>query len=135
MGRIIEPAKSGIDAVVLLDGIELGGQRAATLNQTMSVINVTNNITGEWVRNITGVKSWDLTCSGFVIKNADALVALQNAFTNGDILTIKFMDGDIHFEGTAFLTSLPYNERYNDSCTYSLKFTGTGEIIIPSGQE
>lgn len=135
MSKVIIPAKSGIDALVMLDNIELGGQKSAQLTQTMSVINVTNNITSDWTRNISGVKSWVLTCNGFVLNNKESLIALQEAFSNGTELTIKFSDGDINFEGKALITSLPFNASYHDSCTYAIQFTGTGEISIPSGQK
>ena len=134
MGKIITPAKRGITAVVSLNGIELGAQKTAQLMQTMSVINITNNINSNWTRNIAGLKSWALNCSGFTVKDENSFYTLQNAFSNGEMLTVTFIDGDSILEGKAFITSFPYNATFNDSCTYSLKFTGTGELAVASGQ-
>lgn len=128
MGRTVTPTNQGIDAILSIDGIVLGGQKTAILNRTMSPINITNQINNDWQRNIAGPRSWSLTCGGMFIKGQEAFDALEKAFYDGKEVTVTLTDNDRTYTGQAIITSFPVTANYNDAFMYSLIFLGTGPL-------
>ena len=128
MGRTVTPTNQGVDAILSIDGIVLGGQKTAILNRTMSPINITNQINKEWQKNIAGTRSWSLTCGGMFIKGQEAFDTLEKAFYDGKEVTVTLTDKDRTYTGQAIITSFPITANYNDAFMYSLIFLGTGPL-------
>lgn len=128
MGRTVTPTNQGVDAILSIDGVVLGGQKTAILNRTMSPINITNQINNDWQRNIAGTRAWSLTCSGMFIKGQEAFDALEKAFYDGKEVTVTLTDNDRTYTGQAIITSFPVTANYNDAFMYSLIFLGTGPL-------
>ena len=124
MGRTVTPTNQGVDAILSIDGVILGGQKTAILNRTMSPINITN----DWQRNIAGTRAWSLTCGGMFIKGQEAFDALEKAFYDGKEVTVTLTDNDRTYTGQAIITSFPVTANYNDAFMYSLIFLGTGPL-------
>ena len=128
MGRTVTPTNQGVDAILSIDGVILGGQKTAILNRTMSPINITNQINNDWQRNIAGTRAWSLTCGGMFIKGQEAFDALEKAFYDGKEVTVTLTDNDRTYTGQAIITSFPVTANYNDAFIYSLIFLGTGPL-------
>lgn len=128
MGRTVTPTNQGVDAILSIDGVILGGQKTAILNRTMSPINITNQINNDWQRNIAGTRAWSLTCGGMFIKGQEAFDALEKAFYDGKEVTVTLTDNDRTYTGQAIITSFPVTANYNDAFMYSLIFLGTGPL-------
>ena len=128
MGRTVTPTNQGVDAILSIDGVVLGGQKTAILNRTMSPINITNQINNDWQRNIAGTRAWSLTCGGMFIKGQEAFDVLEKAFYDGKEVTVTLTDNDRTYTGQAIITSFPVTANYNDAFMYSLIFLGTGPL-------
>ena len=128
MKKQIIPPNRGYDALVYINNIEIAGQTNASVSQNTNVIDITNKITGEWENSIAGVRSWEVRCSGLTIKGAAAFEQLQNAFKNGDKVTIKLSDNNINYNGQAIIISFPLVANYNDTYTYNVVFRGVGAL-------
>ena len=130
----IHPANRGVDAVLYLGDVALGGQKNATISRRMNPINITNKITGEWSESLAGIKSWTLTCSGMFIKNQECFDILENAFKLGSSINVKLTDGNKIYRGSALITSFPVATVYNDTYTYNLIMIGSGELVHETDQ-
>lgn len=128
MSRIIQPPHKGVDVVVSIGDSILGGQKSAVLNRSMSPIDITNKINGQWKKHLSGVRRWGLTCAGMFIKNDQAFSILEAAFQNGNQVDLKMTDSDKAYFGKALITSFPLSSTYNDTYTYNIVFTGNGKL-------
>lgn len=125
----ILPTNRGIDAVLYLGDIVLGGQKNATLTRRMTPINITNKINGEWSESLAGTKSWNLTCNGMFIKDYGCFQILEDAFSNGTTIQVKLTDRQREYRGSALITSFPVDVPYNETYTYNIIMMGTGELV------
>ena len=123
-----KPTNRGVDVILCLDGEILGGQQSATLSRSVTSIDITNQINGEWQENIAGLKYWSLSCSGIYVKNIQAFDALENAFRNGTKILLELSDGKKQYQGSAIITNFPISVTYNSNFTYSLTLLGVGEL-------
>ena len=128
MTKTIQPTHNGVNATLYIGQMVLAGQMNCTLMRTMKPILITNKINGEWEENLSGVRNWNLKCDGMFIKNQQAFNLLEEAFYNGDSITVKISDGDKEYFGTGLITSFPVSAKYNDTYTYNITIIGTGEL-------
>lgn len=128
MNKVVLPPHKGVEAVIYIGDLAVGGQTNATLNRTMTPISVTNKINGEWSESLSGVRGWSLVCNGMFIKNNEAFEALEAAFYNGDSVSVKITDNHKEYYGSALITRFPITVNYNETYTYGLTLLGTGEL-------
>jgi len=116
--------------------------QSGTLNVNMSTRSITNKESSGWDENMEGVRNWDISVDGAYAWTDTGGTALTNGaddLLNSYILTrasftIKFGNtdttdvGNTYYEGTAWLTSFSVSAPNEDTATYSLSFTGTGEL-------
>lgn len=119
-----------IDVVLIADGAPVAGQQGATLNRSMSPIDITNQITGSWKENLGGLMSWNISCNGMYIKDNAGLRALEQAFLENKEITVKILIGNIHYTGQALITNFPLNAVFNTQFKYTLSLLGTGELRL-----
>ena len=119
-----------IDVVLITDGAPVAGQQGATLNRSMSPIDITNQITGSWKESLGGLMSWNISCNGMYIKDNAGLRALEQAFLENKEITVKILVGNIHYTGQALITSFPLNAVFNTQFKYTLSLLGTGELRL-----
>ena len=124
----LKPMYRGVKILLYINDIFLGGQQNAVLNRTMSPIDITNRINGEWANSIAGSKHWSLNCSGFFMKDEEALNILEEAFAAGNKISVKISDDEKTYEGEALITNFPVGAQYNDSFTYNITLLGIGEL-------
>ena len=119
-----------IDVVLIADGAPVAGQQGATLNRSMSPIDITNQITGSWKESLGGLMSWNISCNGMYIKDNAGLRALEQAFLENKEITVKILVGNIHYTGQALITNFPLNAVFNTQFKYTLSLLGTGELRL-----
>ena len=119
-----------IDVVLIADGAPVAGQQGATLNRSMSPIDITNQITGSWKESLGGLMSWNISCNGMYIKDNAGLRALEQAFLENKEITVKILVGNIHYTGQALITNFPLNAVFNTQFNYTLSLLGTGELRL-----
>lgn len=119
-----------IDVVLIADGAPVAGQQGATLNRSMSPIDITNQITGSWKESLGGLMSWNISCNGIYIKDNAGLRALEQAFLENKEITVKILVGSIHYTGQALITNFPLNAVFNTQFKYTLSLLGTGELRL-----
>lgn len=124
----ITPVIKGVNTLVSVGQVEVGGQEQARLQQQVQINDITNNIKQTWKEIITSIKSWSVICSGMVIKDDEAYKTLKEAFQNNTIVTIKMTDGNQTMSGQAYVTSFPLNSVYNSAWKYAITFTGSGPL-------
>lgn len=124
-----------IDVVLIADGAPVAGQQGATLNRSMSPIDITNQITGSWKESLGGLMSWNISCNGMYIKDNTGLRALEQAFLENKEITVKILVGNIHYAGKALITSFPLNAVFNTQFKYTLSLLGTGELRLENDTE
>ena len=126
--------QKSVKVVLSINGVPLAGQEEATLSQSMSPIDITNKISGEWSEYLSGIKIWNVSCSGVYVKNASALKALENAFLTNDKVQVKvILDEQTNYAGEAYITNFPLNSVYNDCYRYRVSLTGSGELKLSDG--
>lgn len=124
-----------IDVVLIADGASVAGQQGATLNRSMSPIDITNQITGSWKESLGGLMSWNISCNGMYIKDNAGLRALEQAFLENKEITVKILVGNIHYTGQALITNFPLNAVFNTQFKYTLSLLGTGELRLEHDTE
>lgn len=130
MGRMVQPAAKGIDAIISIDSTPLAGQKNVLFNRMAVMESITNEIDKSWSRSIPSTKSWTVNCNGMFIKNEDAFKSLEDAFFNGDELNITLQGNGRKYEGLCHISQFPLSANYSDTLTYSLTFVGCGELTI-----
>lgn len=122
----------GIDVVIYVNNQPIAGQQNVTLNQSMSAIDITNKINGEWAERISGLRYWNIQCGGMYVVSADALEALENAFLSNTELDIKLRINNKVFKGKALLVDFPLSAAFQAQFKYSLRLLGVGELELES---
>ena len=115
-----------VDVVVSLNNYPLGGQQGANFMRQAQVINITNKINSEWSENLSGTKSWSLSCSGLYVVNDKSFALLEDAFMNNKPVEVSINVGSQQLKGNALITEFPLNAVFNKEFKYTLKLLGTG---------
>lgn len=120
--------QKGIDIVLKVDDKPVAGQLNATLNRSMTPINITNQITGDWKENLGGLHTWRIKCSGMYVINAEALQKLEDAFFNNEEIDVSVKFGGKNYFGRCLITDFPVSSQYNAQFKYDISLLGTGEL-------
>lgn len=126
----LRPIHRGLDVILSINDNIVGGQHNATLNRTMSPIKVTNKINGEWEKSLSGLKSWTLNCTGFIVKDEEAFQELETKFNEGAEINVQLSDGKKTYRGTALITNFPVAANYSTSFAYTLSLLGVSELEV-----
>ena len=118
-----------VDVVVSLNNYPLGGQQGASFMRQAQVINITNKINSEWSENLSGTKSWSLSCSGLYVVNDKSFAQMEDAFLNNKNVEVSINVGSQQLKGNALITEFPLNAVFNKEFKYTLKLLGTGALV------
>ena len=118
-----------VDVVVSLNNYPLGGQQGANFMRQAQIINITNKINSEWSENLSGTKSWSLSCSGLYVVNDKSFALLEDAFMNNKPVEVSINVGSQQLKGNALITEFPLNAVFNKEFKYTLKLLGTGALV------
>lgn len=128
-------ASKGVDILIMVDtGTEgspqwtpVGGQRGATLSESVETIDVTHKASGGHKEYEYGDDEWTISCDGVYIKDDAAYVALVDAMRQKKKIKVRWQEaGTDTFEGTALVTSRDLEGPYDGEATYSMELQGTG---------
>ena len=118
-----------VDVVVSVNNYPLGGQQGANFMRQAQVINITNKINSEWSENLSGTKSWSISCSGLYVVNDKSFALLEDAFMNNKPVEVSINVGSQQLKGNALITEFPLNAVFNKEFKYTLKLLGTGALV------
>lgn len=122
--------QKGIDIILQISGVLMGGQTNAELTISKTTIDITNKIDDEWEKNLPGTRSWEVTCDGMYIKNNKCYLLLQEAFLkNENVEAVIMMDGR-KYMGSCIITNFPIKAVYNNTYKYNVRLIGDGELKI-----
>lgn len=128
MARMWNDVSRSVDVAIFINNMALGAQTEATLNRSMSPIEITNQINGEWEESLAGKKTWNIDCGGMYVVDNEALRLLEDAFMSNKIITVRFGSGSIEYSGQALITHFPLGAVYDEEFKYTLKLLGTGPL-------
>lgn len=131
---------NGTSLVVLVGSEVVAHATSCSLSLSADLPDSTTKQSGGWADHIAGLRSWTLT--------TDGLATVEPTGTNyvvGDIfgavnqrtlLTVKFttvsgstpVTGDLYWSGEAYIESLDMTADMESPVTYSVSFTGVGEL-------
>lgn len=113
--------------------LAISGQQGLTINRSADSIDITSkDAKGGWKAKIAGMKEWSIDNDGLYVPGDDSHAALSTAFTNGDPVCIKVINGKTKkgmFGGLAVITDYPLEAPYDDAMTYSLTLEGMGALV------
>lgn len=91
----------------------------------------------DWKKYITGLKEWTASSEGDygVPTDTAGQQALQTAFLNGDVVTLKlYVDDSNYYTGEAFINSLSIEDPVDDVVSISIEFTGNGALSFETDE-
>lgn len=119
----------GIDTILKINDIAVAGQLNAILKRSMSPINITNQIKGEWEDSLAGTKTWSVSCGGAYVNGANSLSLLESAFMNNTEIEVIFSLGEKTYKGKGLITNFPLNANYNSQLKYTIDILGIGALM------
>ena len=120
--------QAGIDVVLIIDGKPVAGQQNAQLVRSMTPIDITNKINGDWKESLAGLRSWKVVCGGMYVVNASSLEQLEDAFMNNTEVSVRLSLSGRNYFGRALITDFPVSSVFNGQFKYNLSLLGTGEL-------
>lgn len=120
--------KKGIDIILYVNGVPVGGQMGVILNQMMTPIDITNKIKAEWTEKMDGLKVWNVQCNGMYIANSNSLSLLEEAFMSNSGVEVEIIAGDVHFIGRGLITNFPLTAVFDKQFKYNISILGTGPL-------
>ena len=121
--------QQGINVLLMVNDIPVGGQQNISLNRYASSIDITNRIQSEWKESLSGLKTWSISCQGVYIINEDGFNLLENAFLNNlNIDVIIHLSANEKYKGKAIITSFPLSSSFNSEFRYSIDLSGDGAL-------
>lgn len=109
--------------------ITVGGQRGATLSETVDTIDVTTKDSGGMYEYDYGFGGWTISADGLYIKDDEGYNALRNAMRNKEKVVVQISEEGIATEqGEALVISNELDGGYDAEVTYSVEFQGTGKL-------
>ena len=120
--------QKGIDIVLKINGKTVAGQQGATLTRSMSPIDITNQIIGDWNESLAGLRTWRINCNGLFIVNTESLQALEDAFMNNTEMEASIIINGKNYFGRVLITDYPLSAIFNAQFKYNISLLGVGEL-------
>lgn len=137
-------ATHGKDVVAMLTSSATGellgiqGQTGLSCNVNVDTSETKTKDGNGWAQNTAGVKSWDVSCDGLYAMCDSGRKEIARSIKRGIALCLGVYrretkdDGSVVYvpirKGMVFATSDTIDASQDDNMTYSLSFTGTGEL-------
>lgn len=130
---------AGVDILLLVNTgtdqapvwTEVGGQRGATLSESLETIDVTAKDSGGVQEFAPGLYSWTISADGVDVVGNEAQEALKTAIRNRQPIKVRWSENGVDvFEGTAIVTSYEVEAPHDDVATFSLELQGTGQPVL-----
>jgi predicted secreted protein len=131
---------NGTNLVVLVGTEIIAHATSCSLSVSNDLPDATTKSSGGWAQQIAGLRSWSLTTDGlatvdptstnfvvgdiFSALNARTTVTVKFTTVNGNTPIV----GDLVWSGSAFVESLDITADMESPATYSVSFTGFGQL-------
>lgn len=131
---------NGTNLVVLVGTEVVAHSTSCSLSVSADLPDATTKSSGGWAQEIGGLRSWSLTTDGLAtVEPTGANYVVGDIFSalNSRLpVTVKFttvdgstpVNGDLIWYGSAFVESLDITADMESPATYSVSFTGTGQL-------
>lgn len=131
---------NGTNLVVLVGTEVVAHSTSCSLSVSADLPDATTKSSGGWADQIAGLRSWSLTTDGLAtVEPTGANYVVGDIFSalNGrQTVTVKFttvsgstpVNGDLIWYGSAFIESLDITADMESPATYSVSFTGQGQL-------
>lgn len=131
---------NGTSLVVLVGTEVVAHATSCSLSVSADLPDSTTKQSGGWTDHIAGLRSWSLTTDGLATvepTGTNYVVAdIFNAINSRTLVTVKFttvsgstpVPGDLYWSGNAFIESLDMTGDMESPVTYSVSFTGVGQL-------
>jgi predicted secreted protein len=138
---------NGTSLVVLIGSEVVAHATSCSLSFSVDLPDSTDKQSRGWTEHIGGVKSWSLTTDGLATIDPAATASyfttseLMSAIATRTPVTVKFttvdnsvvggvtpVPGDRYWTGSAYIESMDITADMESPVTYSVSFTGTGEL-------
>ena len=131
---------NGTNLVVLVGTEVVAHSTSCSLSVSVDLPDSTTKSSGGWADQIGGLKSWSLTTDGLAtVDPTGASYVVGDIFTqlaSRTAVTVKFTTvsgstpvvGDLIWSGLAFIESMDVTADMESPATYSVSFTGTGQL-------
>jgi predicted secreted protein len=131
---------NGTNLVVLVGTEVVAHSTSCSLTVSADLPDSTTKSSGGWAEQIAGLRSWSLTTDGLAtVEPTGTSYVVGDIFSalNGrTTVTVKFTTvngntpivGDLIWSGSAFVESLDISADMESPVTYSVSFTGQGQL-------
>lgn len=134
---------AGVDVLVKVKNeseeyVAVGGQKGASLSRSAETIDVSDKTSGGWSESIMGMKSWSLSCDGFVTLGDAGFKLIHEAFDNREALEVEIKIGGSEgytYTGKVVITDFPEEYNQDDAVTYSLSMQGASPLVREDNEE
>lgn len=117
----------GVDILVNIGTIKVGGQRGATLNRSAETMETTNKDSAGFREYEQSFKDWTVEADGLFIDGDAGFTALEDAYMGGTKVEVQVaMPSGVKYTGQAIVTELPIEAPYDDMATYTITLQGSG---------
>lgn len=106
----------------------IGGQQECSLSLETETTETTTKDSGVWSEEEAIGVSWSISCNGLIVVDDTALEALENAWENMTVVSIKYGTTTDYRTGNAIIESLEQNSSSKDKTTYTVKLKGVGAL-------
>ncbi len=129
----------GVDILILVDtGTEgtpqwtpVGGQRGATLSESVDTIETTHKASGGYKTYEAGLIDWTISCDGVYIPDDAGYKALVDAMRQRKKVKVRWQEaGQATYEGLAIVTSRDLEGPHDGEATYSMELQGCGAPVL-----
>lgn len=124
---------AGVDVLVKIGDVIVGGQSGATLNRSMNMIETSDKTNNGWVTKIGGLKEFSIEMEAFMVVGDAGYKALSDAFKSRAEIDVEISTGTgighITFTGKALIGDFPIEASQDDAVTFSITLEGTGELV------
>jgi predicted secreted protein len=131
---------NGTSLVVMVGTEVVAHSTSCSLSLSADLPDSTTKQSGGWADHIAGLRSWSLTTDGLATvepTGTNYVVGdIFNAVNSRTLVTVKFttvngstpITGDLYWSGDAYIESLDITADMESPVTYSVSFTGVGDL-------
>ena len=107
----------------------IGGQRGSSLSRKADSVDTSHKTSGGWTSKKAGLRSWSIDLSGLVLLNDPGIEALEQAFTAGQEVNLKFQYPDATYRtGWAAITDFSFENPHDGAATLKGSLEGNGAL-------
>lgn len=127
-------AVAGKGASFTVEDNAIGGLNEGSITINGETIDVTTFASGGWIEKIQGLKSAEISMSGFWLSaDTNGQTVLRTNFLSGTAVTLEaLMDGTNGWSGEFLMTSLEIGAAVDGEVSISMSFESDGAISVVS---